>query len=60
MQVFKELEAERIPQTSESVKGARKQGETRVVSGTEACIKRNNMYRELLGNKEMLKARFGA
>lgn len=28
------------------VKGAREQGESRVVEGVEACIKRNNDYRE--------------
>lgn len=57
--VFTELEAVRIPRTAELAKGARKQGETRVVAGREACIARNNYYREMCKDEAKLKARFG-
>ncbi|KIK68856.1 hypothetical protein GYMLUDRAFT_34848 [Collybiopsis luxurians FD-317 M1] len=44
---FKEYESVRIPRTSVLVKGAREMGEkTRVVSGMEACIARNNKIRD--------------
>ena len=55
--VFTSFELERIPRTAESVKRARAQGELRVVSGVEACIKRNNYYRE---QAAALKAKSGA
>ena len=58
--MFGELERERIPRTAELVKRARAQGEIRVVSGTEACIKRNNFYRELLKDEEAIRRRLGA
>ena len=57
--VFVELEKVRIPRSSEMVKGARAQGESRVVHGTEACIKRNNWYREFCKNEEETDKRFG-
>ena len=59
-QVFEELEQERIPYTAEMVKRARAQGETRVVSGVEACIARNDWYRATMKDEALLKARFGA
>ncbi|KIP01899.1 hypothetical protein PHLGIDRAFT_96569 [Phlebiopsis gigantea 11061_1 CR5-6] len=59
-EAFVELEKERIPRTAELVKRARAQGETRVVHGTEACVKRNNWYREILSNEQLLRQRFGA
>ncbi|KAI0356256.1 FAD/NAD-P-binding domain-containing protein [Trametes cingulata] len=43
--VFSEYEQIRIPRTTELVKMARKQGELRVVSGVEACKKRNEILR---------------
>jgi salicylate hydroxylase len=58
--VFIELEEVRIPRTAELVKRARAQGETRVVSGTEAYLSRNKWYRELLSDETLLKQRFGA
>jgi salicylate hydroxylase len=58
--VFTELEEVRIPRSAGAVKRARAQGETRVVSGTEACLARNKWYRELLSNEALLKQRFGA
>jgi salicylate hydroxylase len=45
--LFSELEAQRIPPSSAMVKGARKQGELRVVEGVEACIKRNREYQRI-------------
>ncbi|KAI0692348.1 FAD/NAD(P)-binding domain-containing protein [Cerioporus squamosus] len=45
--VFTELEQLRIARTSELVKGARKMGEMRVVSGVEACKKRNELVRTM-------------
>ena len=59
-EAFADLEKERIPRTAELVKRARAQGETRVVHGTEACLKRNNWYREILSNEQLLRQRFGA
>lgn len=57
--IYNELEAARIPRSSEMVKGARAQGESRVVHGVEACIKRNNDYRELYSLDKNVRARFG-
>ncbi|KAJ3559367.1 hypothetical protein NM688_g399 [Phlebia brevispora] len=45
--IFSELEKVRIPRTAALVKQARTQGESRVVDGVEACIKRNAAYREI-------------
>lgn len=42
-----ELEAVRIPKTTEVVRGARAMGDTRVVEGVQACIECNNIYREM-------------
>ncbi|KAI0087302.1 hypothetical protein BDY19DRAFT_955012 [Irpex rosettiformis] len=53
--MFTEMEARRIPESSKVVKGARRQGELRVVKGVEACIKRNNEYMEIWKNRESLK-----
>ena len=57
---FNELEAVRIPSTAELVKRARKEGEMRVMHGVQACIDRNNMYRKVLADQDLLKQRFGA
>ena len=45
--IFTELEAVRIPKTTEVVRGARAMGDTRVVEGVQACIERNHIYREM-------------
>ena len=58
--VFGELEAVRIPFTAQMVKKARAQGETRVVSGTQACLERNKNYRAMLADEKLIKQRFGA
>jgi salicylate hydroxylase len=58
--VFTELEQTRIPRTSELVKRARAHGDARVVSGTEACLARNNWYRKLMSDQARLKETFGA
>ncbi|GJE95020.1 FAD/NAD(P)-binding domain-containing protein [Phanerochaete sordida] len=57
--VFSELVQVRLPRTAELVRQARKQGEMRVVSGVDACIKRNNFYREMCADPAKLKERFG-
>jgi len=44
--IFSEYEGIRIPRTAELVKGARKQGEVRVVDGVEACLARNETVRK--------------
>ncbi|GJE95018.1 FAD/NAD(P)-binding domain-containing protein [Phanerochaete sordida] len=43
--VFEALEAVRIPRSSAMVQGARAQGESRVVSGVDACRARNDVFR---------------
>ncbi|THH01139.1 hypothetical protein EW026_g1507 [Hermanssonia centrifuga] len=50
--IFSELEKARIPRSSELVKKARLQGESRVTEGVEACIKRNNTYRDICKDQE--------
>lgn len=57
--VFGELERERLPRTAEMAKNARAQGDMRVVSGVEACIKRNNLIRDMCADPAKMKARFG-
>lgn len=57
--VFQELEGIRIPPSSEMAEKARKQGESRVVESVEACITRNNEYREMFRSGEYYKRRFG-
>ena len=61
--IFTEFESLRIARTSELVKGARQQGELRVVSGAEACKKRNEVIVEMYssfaaGGSEGLVAQF--
>ncbi|GJE95030.1 FAD-dependent monooxygenase [Phanerochaete sordida] len=58
-EVFAELERVRLPRTAELVRQARAQGDTRVVSGVEACIARNNYYRDVCNDPAKLRARFG-
>ncbi|KAI0743345.1 FAD/NAD(P)-binding domain-containing protein [Daedaleopsis nitida] len=61
---FNELDALRIPRTSELVRKARALGEIRVVSGVERCKKRNDTLREMFsqfdspGGAEALKAAY--
>ena len=57
--VFKELEAERVPKSSAMVRGARAQGERKVMRGVEECIKRNHFFREAMEKGEFFRARFG-
>ena len=52
--IFSEYEGIRIPRTAELVKGARKQGEVRVVDGVEACLARNEMVRKMWQDDEEL------
>ncbi len=47
--IFSEFEGPRIARTSELVKGARQQGELRVVDGVEACKRRNEAIVEVYG-----------
>ncbi|KAM5543287.1 hypothetical protein V8D89_003161 [Ganoderma adspersum] len=47
--IFTEFEGPRIARTSELVNGARGRGELRVVSGVEACKKRNAIIEEKFG-----------
>ncbi|KIP01415.1 hypothetical protein PHLGIDRAFT_131270 [Phlebiopsis gigantea 11061_1 CR5-6] len=58
--VFTELEAVRIPRSAELVALARAQGEIRVLQGVDACMRRNERYREKFRNKQLLRARLGA
>jgi len=44
--IFSEYEGVRIPRTAELVKGARRQGEVRVVDGVDACLARNEIVRK--------------
>lgn len=44
-QVFIDYQDLRLPRTSELVRGARQQGEVRVVEGIEACRVRNEKIR---------------
>jgi salicylate hydroxylase len=44
-QVFTDYQDLRLPRTSELVKGARRQGEARVVEGIDACRARNEAVR---------------
>ncbi|PIL33910.1 hypothetical protein GSI_03616 [Ganoderma sinense ZZ0214-1] len=50
--IFTEFEGPRIARTSELVKGARQQGELRVVDGAEACKKRNEVIAEMYSGSD--------
>lgn len=52
--VFRDYEGIRIPRTAELVKGARKQGEVRVVDGVEACLARNEVVRKIWEEDEQV------
>lgn len=52
--MFSELEKVRIPRSAKLVKQARAQGESRVVHGVEACMKRNATYREMWKDDETI------
>ncbi|KIJ67862.1 hypothetical protein HYDPIDRAFT_107388 [Hydnomerulius pinastri MD-312] len=56
VQVFQEYQNLRLPRTAELVKGARRQGETRVVSGIEACKRRDEMVKAGFGDENLKKA----
>ncbi|KAH7909957.1 hypothetical protein BJ138DRAFT_1009787 [Hygrophoropsis aurantiaca] len=53
---FSEYQSIRIPRTSELVKGARKQGEARVVDGLEACRMRDEMLKHAFKNDAVAQA----
>lgn len=57
--VCTELERVRVPRTSEMIELARKQGETRVAEGVDACISRNNYYRQMCQDESRFRERFG-
>ena len=57
--VFSEFVKVRLPHTAALVKQARAQGDGRVASGVEECIKRNNHFREICSDPVKLKERFG-
>lgn len=57
--IFTELEKVRIPRVREMIRLARAQGETRVTEGVEACLARNDLYREIAKNKDRYRERFG-
>ncbi|KAF8318801.1 FAD/NAD(P)-binding domain-containing protein [Clavulina sp. PMI_390] len=49
--VFEEYTTKRLARTSALTKGARAQGELRLVHGAEACVARNQRFRSLWGDK---------
>ncbi|KAI0271690.1 hypothetical protein BC834DRAFT_841247 [Gloeopeniophorella convolvens] len=53
--VFTEYEQIRIPRCAELVKGARKQGESRVVHGVDACKARNEGVRAFFQDDEIFR-----
>jgi len=50
--VFTDYEGIRIPRTADLVRGARKQGELRVVDGVDPCLARNKIIKQMWGNDE--------
>lgn len=52
--IFSEYEQLRIARTSELVKGARKQGEVRVVSGEEKCKARNEAVKAVYADEKFM------
>ena len=58
--IFAELEATRIPRSSQLVQEARAQGESRVVQGAEACKARNTVVRELWVDPDAIMAKMAA
>ncbi|KIK98665.1 hypothetical protein PAXRUDRAFT_133752, partial [Paxillus rubicundulus Ve08.2h10] len=55
-QVFQEYQGLRIPVTTKLVKEARKRGEVRVVSGVEACKRRNELVKAAFSDGGLMKA----
>ncbi|KAI0062853.1 FAD/NAD(P)-binding domain-containing protein [Artomyces pyxidatus] len=53
-EIFTEYERERIPRSAKLVKGARAQGEGRVVQGVEGCKIRNAIVRGILKDDESM------
>ena len=53
--IFVRYEAARVPRSATLVQGARKQGESRVVEGVEACMTRNDVTRGMFRHEEGLK-----
>lgn len=58
--LFTELSEARAPRISDLLARSKAQGETRVVYGAEACIARNNVYREACRTGRIAAARMGA
>ena len=56
--IFGEYEKSRIPRTAALVEEARKQGDLRVASGVEECKKRNQIYREMWADEEVVIKRY--
>lgn len=56
--VFRAFESARIPRCAALVKGARQEGEGRVVEGVEACLKRNLAVRDATKDDGALYATF--
>jgi salicylate hydroxylase len=55
-QVFQEYQGLRIPVTTKLVKEARRRGEVRVVSGVEACKRRNELVKAAFSDGSSRKA----
>ncbi|KAF9237503.1 hypothetical protein BU15DRAFT_48616 [Melanogaster broomeanus] len=55
-QVFQEYQDLRLAQTTELVKAARKRGEVRVVSGVDACRRRNELVKGIFSDEGLRKA----
>ncbi|KAI0790637.1 hypothetical protein C8Q75DRAFT_95567 [Abortiporus biennis] len=52
--IFTEYEKARIPRSAEMVKGARQQGEQRVMEGVDACKQRNDRIRSIYKDDESI------
>lgn len=57
-EAFLKYAEKRQPRTAMMVKGARAQGQMRVTFGKEACLKRNEIVKNMWADKEGVKARF--
>ncbi|KAF9227280.1 FAD/NAD(P)-binding domain-containing protein [Gyrodon lividus] len=54
--VFQKYQGLRLPITTELVKGARRRGEARVISGVEACKRRNELVKSIFSDEGSRKA----
>jgi salicylate hydroxylase len=52
--VFTEYERARIPRSTMLIETARKQGESRVVEGVEACLARNRQVRAFMSDEGVM------